>query len=75
MTLLEILAQYMTKWPAGFGRVIQDESGAVLACAGFGECYPLLQLPVIATDRATAVATEAKWLAQRAQAQQKGPQQ
>lgn len=73
MTLLEILAQYMTKWPAGFGRVIQDDSGAVLACAGFGERYPFLQLPVIATDRATAVATEPKWQAQRAQAQQKGP--
>ncbi|MDR3017269.1 MAG: hypothetical protein LBV56_17730 [Delftia acidovorans] len=70
--LLQLVAGCMDNWPTGYGRVIQDEDGTVWACAGLGS-RALFILTEIATDRATAVVTEAKWKAQRAQAQQKGP--
>ncbi|MDR0204970.1 MAG: hypothetical protein LBJ40_22795 [Delftia acidovorans] len=70
--LLDLLARHLDNWPTGYGRVIQDEDGTVWACAGLGS-RALFVLTEIATDRATTVVTEAKWKAQRAQAQQKGP--
>ena len=70
--LLQLVAGCMDNWPTGYGRVIQDEDGTVWACAGLGS-RALFVMTEIAADRATAVVTEPKWKAQRAQAQQKGP--
>ena len=71
MTLLELLARHWAEWH-GYSRAYQDDSGWVWASANFGTSDPMCRLP-IAADRATAVVTEPKWKAQRAQAQQKGP--
>lgn len=73
--LLDLLARHLDAWPEDHGRVIQWEDGTVWACAGYGTGIGLFRLTEIASDRATAVVTEPKWKAQRAQAQQKGPQQ
>lgn len=69
--LLQLVARHLDNWPAGYGRVIQDEDGTVWACDGLGS-RALFIMTEIAADRATAVVTEPKWKAQRAQAQQKG---
>lgn len=71
--LLQLVAGCMDNWPAGYGRVIQLECGTVWASSGYGTGRELFRLTEIAADRATAVVTEPKWKAQRAQAQQKGP--
>jgi hypothetical protein len=68
-TLIELLARHLDTWPPGYGRVIQWKDGSVWACAGYGHGIELFQIAEIATDRATSVATEAKWLAQRAKEQ------
>lgn len=66
--LLQLVAQCMDNWPAGYGRVIQLECGAVWASSGYGTGIELFRLTEIAADRATAVVTESKWRAERAKA-------
>ena len=46
----------------------QATDGAFWASSGYDTGINLFQIAEIATDRETAVATKAKWLAQRAQA-------
>jgi hypothetical protein len=68
-TLIELLGKHLDTWPEGYGRVIQWDDGTVWACAGYGHGIQLFHIAEIATDRATFVATEAKWQAQRAKEQ------
>ncbi|AOV01706.1 hypothetical protein [Delftia tsuruhatensis] len=67
-TLIELLGKHLDTWPEGYGRVIQTKDGSFWASSGYDTGINLFQIAEIATDRETAVATKAKWLAQRAQA-------
>lgn len=66
-TLIELLGRHLDSWPEGYGRVIQWKDGTVWASSGYGTGLELFRLTEIAADRATAVVTESKWRAERAQ--------
>ncbi|MBL8355564.1 MAG: hypothetical protein JNM01_12115 [Delftia acidovorans] len=68
-TLIELLGRHLDSWPEGYGRVIQLKDGSFWASSGYDTGIELFQIAEIATDRSTAVATKAKWLAQRAKEQ------
>ncbi|WP_250439348.1 hypothetical protein [Delftia tsuruhatensis] len=68
-TVIELLGRHLDNWPEGYGRVIQLKDGSFWASSGYDTGIELFQIAEIATDRATSVATEAKWLAQRAKEQ------
>lgn len=61
MTLLEILVQAWSVWRGG-SRCYQDADGHVISSEGYCFRYDRGRME-IASDRATAVVTEAKWRA------------
>ena len=63
MTLLEILARDWSRWLGG-NRVYQDTDGDLIACENYGSKW-VAGSADIASDRVTAIITEAKWRAAR----------
>ena len=61
MTLLEILVRDWPRWIGG-NRVYQDEDGDLIACVNYGTKW-VAGSAEIASDRATAIVTPAKWRA------------
>lgn len=65
MTLLEILVRDWPRWIGG-NRAYQDEDGDLIACVNYGAKW-VAGSAEIASDRPTAIVTEAKWRAARAE--------
>lgn len=63
MSLLEILARDWPQWLGG-NRVYQAEDGDLIACENYGSKW-VAGRSELASDRATAIVTEAKWRAKR----------
>lgn len=63
MSLLQILARDWPIWVGG-SRVYQDEAGDLIACENYGSMW-VAGSAEIASDRATAIVTKAKWSAAR----------